>query len=241
MVVSSWDRDMNRDKRTGRLVILATPIGNLEDLTFRAVRELNEADLIAAEDTRNARNLLKHYKINQPLTSYHMHNEKRKTAQLVEYVSNGSTIVVLTDAGTPCLSDPGYILVKSAVEAGIEPEIIPGVSALTYAVAACGFPVSDFHFCGFLPNKGAKRRKLLAKYAEHSKTIFLFESPHRVSKLLKDVSEELGGNTHVVLIREATKKFEEHIRGTAAELLAEYEDRKWKGEFTVAVTVPDAK
>jgi 16S rRNA (cytidine1402-2'-O)-methyltransferase len=232
---------MSDDTRIGKLTILATPIGNLEDLTFRAVRMMGEADLIAAEDTRHAKKLLNHYEITTAVTSYHMHNESRKTESLLNYVRNGSRIVMLTDAGTPCLSDPGYILVKKAIEAGIEPEIIPGPSALTYAVSACALPVSDFHFVGFLPNKGAKRRRILRTYAHHSRTLFLYESPHRISKLLLEISEEIGEDTTVVLIREATKRFEEHIRGTAKELLEEHGERKWKGEFTVAIYNPNWK
>ncbi len=228
---------MSEEQKNGRLTIVATPIGNLEDISFRAIRMLKEADLIAAEDTRHARKLLRHYEVDVSMTSYHMHNEARKTAQLLEYVRNGSRIVMLTDAGTPCLSDPGYLLVTQAIAQGIEPEIIPGPSALTYAVSACGFPVNDFHFCGFLPNKGAKRRRLLKEYAQSNNTFFFYESPYRVNKLLTEIAEEIGPDTRVALIREATKRFEEHIRGVAGELAERYKDKKWKGEFTVAVTL----
>ncbi len=221
---------------SGRLSIVASPIGNLEDITLRALRVLKEADLIAAEDTRHSRKLLTHYEIKQPLTSYHMHNEKGKTSKLLDRVLRGEHVALLSDAGTPCLSDPGYLLVRDAIAAGIEPEIIPGAAALTYAVSACGFPVSDFHFGGFLPPKGAKRRRRLAEMAASGKTFFLYESPHRINKLLTEIAEELGVDTQVALIREATKFFEEHIRGTAGELCETLKDRKWKGEFTVAVT-----
>lgn len=222
---------------SGKLLIVSTPIGNLGDMTFRAVEALKTATLIGAEDTRRAKKLLNHFEINCPLTSYHMHNEKNKTSSILERVLNGDTVAVLSDAGTPCLSDPGYILVRDAIIAGIEPEIIPGVSALTYAVAACGFPVSDFHFAGFLPQKSGKRRKTLKHLLENSKTVFLYESPYRVNKLLLEICEEVGEETHVVLIREATKLYEEHLRGTAFELLEKYKEKKWKGEFTVAVTL----
>ena len=222
---------------SGKLLLISTPIGNLDDLTFRALKELKNASLIAAEDTRRARKLLNHFDIQCPVIAYHMHNEKSKTSSLLERVNNGETVAVISDAGTPCLSDPGYILVKSAVECGIEPEIIPGVSALTYAVAACGFPVTDFHFGGFLPQKSGKRRSTLKRLVENSKTLFIYESPFRINKLLLEISEEVGPATRVVLIREATKMYEEHIRGNAADLLETYKDKKWKGEFTVAITL----
>ena len=225
----------------GKLSIVATPIGNLEDMTFRAVRVLGEADLIAAEDTRRAQILLKHYQITSRLTSYHMHNEARKTAQLIEQVKQGRKVALLADAGTPCLSDPGYLLVREAVAAGLEPEIIPGVSALTYAVAACGFPVSDFHFAGFLPRQSGKRRRMLRELAEKGSTFFLYESPYRVNKLLVEITEEIGPETRVALLREATKRYEEHIRGTAQELRDRFSEQKWKGEITVAVTTARPK
>ena len=221
---------------SGKLIIVATPIGNLGDMTFRAVDTLKSVDLIAAEDTRRAKKLLTHFEISCPLTSLHMHNEKTKSSRLIERVLNGQKVALLSDAGTPCLSDPGYLLVRDAVEEGIEPEIIPGVSALTYAVAACGFPVSDFHFAGFLPQKSGKRRTALKHYLENSKTVFFYESPYRVNKLLLEVIEEIGSETNMVLIREATKLHEEHIRGSAQELHDKYKDKKWKGEFTIAIT-----
>lgn len=219
----------------GWLAFVATPIGNLEDMTFRAVRVLGEADLIAAEDTRRARTLLTHYQIQRPVTSYHQHNEHQKTAYLLQLVRQGQKVALLTDAGTPCLSDPGYLLVRDAVAAGIEPVVIPGVSALTHAVVAAGLPVTTFTFAGFLPVKSGRRRTTLKQLAAGSPTFFLYESPHRIGKLLLEISEELGQNVPVVLIREATKLYEERLRGTAAELLAAYGDRAWKGEFTVVV------
>ena len=223
---------------TGRLSLVATPIGNLEDMTFRAVRVLREADLIAAEDTRRARVLLDHFGVDRPLTSYHQHNEHWKTAQLLGQVRAGKKVAVLSDAGTPSLSDPGYLLVRDAVAAGLEPEIIPGVSALAYAVTACGFPVTEFIFAGFLPAKGARRRRLLVELLAKAPTVFLFESPFRVGKLLEEIVAELGGDTRVALLREATKLHEEHLRGSAADVLERHRDRHWKGEFTVAITRP---
>ncbi len=219
----------------GKLSIVAGPIGNLEDMTLRAIRTLKEADVIAAEDTRRARILLKHFEIDRPLTSYHMHNEAGKTRQLLLQVEDGRKVALLADAGTPCLSDPGYLLVRDAVAREIEPEVIPGPSALTYAVSACGFPVTDFHFAGFLPTKSGKRRRALRALAEHT-TFFVYESPFRINKLLLEITEEIGPRTRLVLFREATKLHEEHIRGTAKDLLEQFGEKKWKGEFTVAIT-----
>ena len=223
----------------GKLSLVACPIGNLEDITFRALRILKEADVIAAEDTRRAKKLLHHYEIDTALTSYHSHNEKSKTGNLLDRIERGEKIAMLSDAGTPCLSDPGYLLVRDAVSRGIEPEIIPGPSALAYAVSACGFPVTDFHFLGFLPQKSGKRRKALTYAADHYRTFFIYESPFRITKLLNEISEEIGPDTELVLIREATKKFEEHIRGTAGELIKSFGEKKHKGEFTVAVYIAD--
>jgi 16S rRNA (cytidine1402-2'-O)-methyltransferase len=221
----------------GLLIIVSTPIGNLEDITFRAVKTLQAADLIAAEDTRRARILLSHYNISCRVTSYHKDNESRKTAGLLKQIKQGRKIALLVDAGTPCLSDPGYLLVRDAIAQGLEPLIIPGASALTYAAAACGFPVSSFYFAGYLPKKKLKRRKRLAEISLHADTFFLFESPYRICQLLGEIAEEIGPDTRVVLIREATKVYEEHIRGSAKELLERFTEIKWKGEFTVAVTI----
>ncbi len=226
------------DGSGGWLALIASPIGNLEDITLRALRMLREADLVAAEDTRRARKLLTHFEISCATTSYHSHNEHGKTHQLLEQVQQGRRIAVLTDAGTPAVSDPGYLLMRDAVEAGIEPIIIPGASALTFAVVACGFPISDFIFGGFLPMKSGKRRSMLRQLFASSRTVFLFESPHRMSKLLTEIVEELGGETMVAIVREATKLHEEVLRGSAAELLAAHGSRSWKGELTVGLTHP---
>ena len=215
------------------------PIGNLSDIPLRALETLREATIVAAEDTRRAKGLLTHFEISKRVISYHAHNEKHKTERMVEEVEGGARIAMLTDAGTPSISDPGFVLVRAAVERGIEPVIIPGVSAMCFAATACGFPVTHFSFAGFLPQKGLKRRTRLAAIAQDVPTVILYESPHRVSKLLVEISETLGPGTRVVIVREATKRHEEVIRGTAGELAAQCAEKTWKGEITVAIHQAD--
>ena len=219
----------------GQLFLLSTPIGNLEYITYRAVRTLKEADLVAAEDTRRAVKLLNHFEIKVPLTSYHMHNERAKTGSLLDRVSAGEKVVVLSDAGTPAIADPGFYIVREAVEQGIEPVVIPGVSALTFAAVAAGLPVDEFVFAGFLPVKKGKRQKTLERLQATQMTCFLFESPYKINKLLTEISEHLGSETQVSLVREATKIYEEVIRGTAGELAKQYKDKNWKGELVVGI------
>ncbi len=219
----------------GWLALVATPIGNLEDITLRALRILKEADLIAAEDTRRAKKLCSHFEITAPLTSYHAYNEHRKTQMLLEQVAAGKHVVVLSDAGTPALSDPGFLIVRAALQNGIEPLVIPGVSAVTYAVVAAGFPVDRFVFEGFPPVKSGRRRNFLRALARHDTTVFLFEGPHRVSRLLREIAEELGPSTRVAIIREATKLHEEHLRGEAGELAEKFAEHNWRGEFVIAL------
>ena len=219
----------------GQLFLLSTPIGNLEDITYRAVRILKEADLVAAEDTRRAVKLLNHFEIKVHLTSYHMHNERAKTGSLLDKVNAGQKVVVLSDAGTPAIADPGFYIVREAVERGIEPVVIPGVSAVTFAAVAAGLPVDEFIFAGFLPVKKGKRQKTLERLRESQMTCFLFESPYKINKLLGEITEHLGYNTQVSLVREATKIYEEVIRGAAGDLAEKYKDKNWKGELVVAI------
>ena len=219
----------------GQLFLLTTPIGNLEDITYRAVRTLQEADLVAAEDTRRAMKLLNHFDIKVPLTSYHMHNERAKTAGLLDRVANGEKVVMLSDAGTPAIADPGFFLVREAVARDIEPVIIPGVSALTFAAVAAGLPVDQFTFAGFLPVKKGKRQKVIEKMKEAQMTCFFFESPYKISKLLREIADYCGPETPIAIVREATKVYEETIRGSAGDLAAQFKDRKWKGEIVLAV------
>lgn len=230
--------DVRNQDTTGWLAMVATPIGNLGDMTLRGLETLREATLVAAEDTRRARGLLAHYEISVRLCSYHAHNEHHRTQRLLDDVEAGERIALLTDAGTPSISDPGFLLVRAAVERGIEPRVIPGVSAMCFAATACGFPVTHFSFGGFLPPKGQKRRTKLEQMATGVPTLILYESPHRTSRLLADIAETLGEDTQVAIIREATKKHEETIRGEAGELARAFADRTWKGEVTMAIHRP---
>ena len=226
--------EINND--AGRLCIMSTPIGNLEDMTYRAVRMLGEADLVAAEDTRRAQKLLNHYEIKVKTTSYHTHNEHKKTEWLLDQVEEGLTVVVLSDAGTPCIADPGFLAVREAVKRSIEPEVIPGVSALTFAAVAAGLPVVNFSFFGFLPVKKGRRTTALNKIESENRTAFLYESPHRMEKLLKLMDEVMSKDTQVSIIREATKIYEEVLRGTPVEILAQVGEKKWKGECVVVIS-----
>lgn len=233
--VSESEKKVASDGKTPFLAIISTPIGNLEDITLRAIETLKKSDLVAAEDTRRAKILLGKYGINTKLVSLHAHNEHWKAAEIVKHVKNGQNVAVLSDAGTPSISDPGYMIVNKALEAGIEPLIIPGVSALTFAVTACSLPVDKFCFLGFLPVKESKRKAVLEKIAAEKITFFVFESPHRIEKLLHEINEIIGQETRVGIVREATKIHEEIIRGTPSEILSNRHGRPWKGECTVAI------
>jgi len=222
----------------GWLALVATPIGNLEDITLRALRTLREADLVAAEDTRHARILLDAHGIRTALTPYHAFNEHRRTEALLDQVAAGKKVALLSDAGTPAVSDPGFFIVRAAVARGIEPVVLPGPSALTFSVVAAGLPVDRFRFLGFLPVKSGRRRTALATVATTGETTFFFESPHRIGRLLEEIRDVLGPDTRVAVIREATKLHEERLRGTAAELLQLTAGRTWRGELVVAVAPP---
>lgn len=226
---------------SGTLYLVATPIGNLGDITVRALDTLKKVNLIAAEDTRQARKLLTHYEIQTRLTSYHSHNEHRKTAELIELLQQGEDIAVISDAGMPCIADPGFLLVREAVVAGIEPEIIPGVSAMTFAVAAAGAPVDRFLFAGFLSNKGARRRRQLEELLAKQETLILFESVHRISKMIADVETVFGAEQPVVVIREATKLHEERLRMTAGDFNRTFAKHNWKGEFVIILPRPERR
>lgn len=219
---------------TGVLSIVATPIGNLEDITLRALRVLREADLIAAEDTRHTGGLLSHYKIHKPLVSYHEFNEAKRTAELMEKLRQGQRIALVSDAGMPTISDPGFRLLQAALAAGVKVEIIPGPSALTTAMAGAGLPTAPSMFYGFLPHKGAQRRKILTELAPLPFTLIFYESPFRLQKTLADMRDLLG-NRQAVVARELTKKFEEFIRGDLDSIQKRLENRAVKGEITVLV------
>jgi 16S rRNA (cytidine1402-2'-O)-methyltransferase len=214
---------------------VATPIGNLEDITYRAVRVLHEADRIACEDTRQTRKLLEHYGIRKPTISYHEHNEAERAPELVERLRAGERIALVSDAGVPLISDPGYRLVRAAVEVGIPVEPVPGPSAALAALSASGLPTDAFHFAGFLPVKPGQRMHALEKLAEEQATLIFFEAPHRIVEALEAVEQALGPRP-VVVARELTKLHEEFLRGTPAEVRAQLLARDAiKGEITLLI------
>ncbi len=219
----------------GSISIISTPIGNMKDITMRAIEALSAADIVAAEDTRRTNNLLSAHNLHKKLVSCHIYNEHKTVSYLVEAALSGKKIAYVSDAGTPCISDPGYLIVREALAKGIEPQIIPGVSALTFAVAASGLPANKFSFHGFLPVKKGRRDRALMEIAAENKTVFIFESPFRMEKLLKEISEIIGRDAKIAVIREATKLHEETLRGTAEELVQKTSGRNWKGECVVAI------
>jgi 16S rRNA (cytidine1402-2'-O)-methyltransferase len=219
----------------GTLYLVATPIGNLEDITLRALRVLREADLIACEDTRQTRKLLDHYQIRKPLVSYHEHNEAARAEELVERAAGGASVAVVTDAGTPGVADPGYRVVRKAIERGVAIVPIPGPVAAAAALAASGLPVEAFRFGGFLPPKRSRRRKMLEALAGESATLVFYEAPHRILDALEDVLAVLGPRP-VVVAREMTKVHEEFLRGGADEVLSALRARDViKGEITLLI------
>jgi len=218
----------------GTLYIVATPIGNLEDITLRALRILKEVNLIAAEDTRRTKILLSHYGIETPLTSYHDHNERTKAPALLARLEKGEKIALVSDAGTPTLSDPGYRLVRGAVKGGIDVVPIPGASAVTAVLSASGLPGDRFVFEGFLSAKKRERRERLQRLREETRTLVFYEAPHRLKEFLHDLVEILG-DREVVLAREVTKVYEEFIRGRLSVVSAEISHRELRGEITVVV------
>lgn len=217
----------------GQLYIVSTPIGNLEDITLRALRILKEVDIIAAEDTRHTRQLLSHFEIHsRRLESCHSFNEHDKVDRLLDEVENGLSLALVSDAGTPSVADPGFLLVRSALERGLEPVVVPGVSAVTFSVTASGLPVDAFTFRNFAPVKPGKRGKFLESILNDVRTSFFFESPFRIGRTLKEIAA-ISPAARVAVIREATKLHEEIIRGSAAEVAAI--ERQWKGEIVVGV------
>ena len=222
------------------LYLVATPIGNLEDITLRALRILREeAALIACEDTRQTQKLLDHFGIRKPVISYHEHNEEARTAELVERLTSGDSVALVSDAGTPLISDPGYRLVNSAIASGIRVVPIPGVSALLTALAASGLPTDDFRFAGFLPAKSGARQRFLKQLAGETTTLIVYESPHRILESLDDIQQVMG-DRRVVLARELTKLHEEFLRGSAGEILNALRARPAiKGEITLVIAKAD--
>jgi 16S rRNA (cytidine1402-2'-O)-methyltransferase len=218
----------------GALYVVSTPIGNLDDITHRALRTLKAVAIIAAEDTRHTKQLCNHFGIDTPLTSYHDFNKEAKTAVLLERLQSGLDVALVSDAGTPVNSDPGYFLITQCIQAGINVVPIPGPSAILAALAASGLPSDVFQFEGFLPRKAGARAKRIAGLRHAHGSLIFFESPHRIDKLLAALLAGLG-NRRTVLARELTKKFEEFQRGTLEELLKRAHDRPLKGEITVVV------
>jgi 16S rRNA (cytidine1402-2'-O)-methyltransferase len=218
------------------LYLVATPIGNLEDITLRALRVLKEVDLIACEDTRQTRKLLNHYDIKTPLVSYHEHNEMTKSAELVVDLEGGAKIALVTDAGMPGISDPGFRLIALAIRHHVPVVPIPGASAFLAALVASGLPTDSFRFSGFLPSKSGQRRRLLETVKDSPRTQVFYEAPHRLLETLADVSEVLGNDRHVVVAREVTKIHEEFLRGRAGEILGQLKARgDVKGEITLLI------
>ncbi|MBM4272645.1 MAG: 16S rRNA (cytidine(1402)-2'-O)-methyltransferase [Deltaproteobacteria bacterium] len=227
---------MNResDVKQGTLYVVATPIGNLEDITLRAIRVLKEVQLIAAEDTRRTRKLLSAYHIHTPLTSLYDHVEEKKSGVLIDRMKKGLDIAYVSDAGTPGVSDPGYVLISRAVARGIRVVPVPGVSAVVAALSVSGLPMDRFIFYGFVPARAARRRSFLSALAEETKTLVFYESPRRLLATLADI-ESILGDRNIVVVRELTKAFEEILRGTVRNVIGELRERKVKGEVTLVV------
>jgi len=217
------------------LYLVATPIGNLEDITLRALRVLRECDVVAAEDTRHSGQLLKHFGISKALLSYFQFNEARRSEEIIERLRRGEKVALVTDAGSPGISDPGGRVVKAAIAAGFRVEAIPGACALVAALTASGLPTDEFHFAGFLPHKSGQRKNKLESLKPIPGTLVFYESPYRIEKLLGELNEVFP-EREVVLAREMTKKFEEFLRGRPAELLEMAKKRSLKGEFVVLVS-----
>ncbi|MFD1017098.1 16S rRNA (cytidine(1402)-2'-O)-methyltransferase [Winogradskyella rapida] len=217
-----------------QLYLVPTPIGNLKDMTFRAVEVLKEADLILAEDTRTSGKLLKHYEITTPMQSHHMHNEHKTVDALIEKLKSGMTIAVISDAGTPAISDPGFLLVRACVEQQIKVNCLPGATAFVPALVNSGLPNDKFVFEGFLPVKKGRQTRLLL-LAEETRTIIFYESPHKLVKTLGHFCEYFGEDRLVSVSREITKLYEETIRGTVKEVLAHYTNKPPKGEIVIIV------
>lgn len=221
-------------EQPGRLYIVPTPIGNLEDITLRALRILKEVDLVLAEDTRTSGNLLKHYQIDQKLMSYHLHNEHGVLGRIIGLLREGKNMALVTDAGTPGISDPGFLLIRECVREQIPVEPLPGATAFVPALLKSGFPCDEFVYIGFLPQKKG-RQTAVQQIAAEERTTVLYESPHRLLKLLTQLIEFCGPERQVSVSRELTKKFEETINGSVAEVLLHFQQQEPRGEFVVVV------
>ena len=220
---------------TGTLYVVATPIGNLEDITYRALRILNEVDLVAAEDTRHSRKLFAHFGIHKPLVSYHDHNEQQRQEGLLLRLQAGENIALISDAGTPCIADPGYRLIASCHAAGITVVPIPGPSAIITALSAAGVSTERFAFEGYLPQRTKARGDLLRQLNGEQRTLVFYEAPHRLAATLADLVEIMGAERPLVVARELTKLYEEFFRGTAAEALTRFTQEPARGELVLII------
>jgi 16S rRNA (cytidine1402-2'-O)-methyltransferase len=218
----------------GKLYIVPTPIGNLDDITFRAITVLKQVDIILAEDTRTSGKLLKHYEITTPMMSHHMHNEHKTVEGLVQRMQNGETMALISDAGTPAISDPGFLLTRTSIENNIEVECLPGATAFVPALVNSGLPNDKFVFEGFLPVKKGRQTRLTF-LAEETRTMIFYESPHKLIKTLTDLASYLGEDRKASVSRELTKLYEETQRGTLKEMLAHYQNKPPKGEIVLVV------
>ncbi|MBP3548014.1 MAG: 16S rRNA (cytidine(1402)-2'-O)-methyltransferase [Alistipes sp.] len=223
-----------------KLYVVPTPIGNLEDITLRAINTLREVDFILAEDTRTTSHLLRHLGIEKPMHSHHKFNEHATVERVAESIAAGRDVALVSDAGTPGISDPGFLLVRKCVERDIEVVTLPGATALIPAVVQSGFPCDRFCFEGFLPQKKG-RMKRLQELAHEPRTLVIYESPYRVVKCLEQLAETFGAERRVAVVREITKKFEETVRGTVSEALDHFREHEPKGEFVIVVAGYDAK
>ena len=224
-----------QNKQYGKFYIVSTPIGNMKDITFRAIEVLNNVDLIASEDTRRTINLLNFYNINKKLISYHKFNEKHRTDELIKFLKSGKSIALVSDAGTPLISDPGYIIIKKIIDENIDVEAIPGATALIDAVVLSGLSTEEFLFVGFLSTDNKKRREKLLSIKDYKMTLVFYISPYKLIKYLEEMVEIFGEDRKVALCRELTKKYEEVNRDSINLILNEYKNRDIKGEFVLVV------
>ncbi len=233
--MEEWGNTAGATAEAGTLYVVATPIGNLEDITLRALRILGSVDTIAVEDTRHTRKLLTHYGIARPLVSYHDHNKMRQAPSILAMLQDEKSVALVTDAGTPGVSDPAYYLLQTVLPHDIPVVPVPGPTAVIAALSVAGLPTDRFVFEGFLPLKSGRRRQRLEALRDESRTIVLYESPHRVARLLQEIVTYLGEERRVVIARELTKRFEEVLRGTASSLLTDLQNRTVRGECTVLI------
>ncbi len=217
-----------------QLYIVPTPIGNMEDITLRAIETLKNSDIILAEDTRHAKKLLKHYNILTKVNSYHLNNEHKRVDEYVQTIINGNKVSLITDAGTPCISDPGFLLIREAIKNNILITCLPGPTAFVPALVMSGLPSDSFIFEGFLPRKKGRKSKLY-EISQNTKTTILYESPFRIIKTLSDMKETIGSDRKIAIVREISKIYEEVFRGTIEEAILEYNERTIKGEFVICI------